>query len=77
MKNKWTRLSLCSFAIALAIFTFTYMLFHYLGPEGFGPVYQETPVKPFVTLLFGIWGVFFLFAAVMCVVVGTIFSNMK
>ena len=66
-------LGIISFIIALAIFAFTFYLYHYFGPDGFGTVYQETPVKPFVTLLFGIWGVCFLFASVMSFVVGLVF----
>ena len=74
MRKKWNRLAVCSFAIALVIFVFTYFLYHYFGPDGsFGSVYQETPVKPFVTLLFGIWGVTFLFSSVTSFLVGQIF----
>jgi hypothetical protein len=76
MKKKCTILSLCSFAIALAIYAFTYFLYHYLSPSGtFTPVFQETPAKPFVTLLFGIWGVTFHFASVMSLLIGKIFFS--
>ena len=76
MKKKWNVLAICSLFIAVAIFVLTYFLFHYLGADGsFTAVYQETPAKPFVTLLFGIWGVMFLFAAVISVVLGRIFSG--
>lgn len=74
MRKKCNALAICSLLIALAIFVFTYFLFHYLSPDGgFTAVLQETPAKPFVTLLFGIWGVTFLFAAVMSWLVGRIF----
>lgn len=75
-KKKWYTLGSWSFIISVAIFTFTYFMFHYLGPDGsFGHLYQEEPVKPFVTLLFGIWGVTFLFASVMSFLVGKIFFS--
>ena len=78
MKKKWNTLALCSFIIALAIFVFTYVLFHYMGPDGnFTPVYQEVAVKPFVTILFGRWGVMFLFSGVMSFLVGKIFFAKK
>ena len=74
MRKKCFILSICSFLIARAIFAFTFYLFHYAGVDGgFVREYQETMNKPFVTLLFGIWGVCFLFASVMSFVVGLIF----
>lgn len=78
MKKKCTILSICSFVIALAIYSFTYILFHYLRPEGgFSAVFQKKPAKPFVTLLFGIWGVMFHFASVMSLLIGKIFFSEK
>ena len=74
MKNKWNILAVCTFAIALGIFVLTYFLYHYMGPDGrFLPVPQSAPGKPFVTLLFGIWGVMFLFSSVISVLIGMIF----
>ena len=76
MKKKWNKLAVCSLVIALALFVFTYCLFHYMSPEGcFAAAYQITPVKPFVTLLFGVWGVMFLFAAVMSHLIACIFCG--
>ena len=77
MRKKWNILGMCSFVISLAIFVFTYFLYHYLGLDGFGTIYQPTPVKPFVTLLFGIWGVTFLFSSVMSLLVGIVFHSKK
>ena len=78
MRKKWNVLALSSFAIALAIFIFTFILFHYMSPAGgLSSVYQENPAKPFVTLLFGIWGVMFLFSSVMSFLVGQIFFSKK
>lgn len=78
MRKKWYSLSICSFIIALAIFVFSYFLYHYMGPDGkFISTYCETPEKPFVTLLFGIWGVTFLFSSVMSFLVANIFYPKK
>ena len=74
MRKKCNTLALWSFVIALVIYVFTYFLFHYLNADGcFTAVYQETVAKPFVTLLFGIWGVTFHFAGVMSLLIGRIF----
>lgn len=74
MRKKCYILTLWSFLIALAIYAFTYFLYHYLGSGGvFLPVCQDMPAKPFVTLLFGILGVCFHFAGVMCLPIGRIF----
>lgn len=78
MKKKCTALALWSFAIALAIYVFTYFVYHYMGPDGtWVTVFQEEPVKPFVTQLLGIWGVMFQFAGVMGLLVGRIFFSEK
>ena len=76
MRKKCNILALCSFVISIAIFVFTFYLYHYLGPDGiFEPICHGTPEKPFVTLLFGVWGVCFLFAGVMSWLVGMIFFS--
>ena len=67
-------MAIVCFAIALAIYAFTYYLYHYLGADGsFGTVYHSEPAKPLVTFYFGIWGVMHQFAAVVCLLVGLIF----
>ena len=74
MKRKCGILSAWCFVLSLAIFVFTYVLYHYMLPTGaFTPVWQSEPGKPFVTLLFGIWGVTFLFASVMSLLIGAVF----
>ena len=77
MKKKCHVLAICSFALALGIFLFSYMLYHYLTPDGFTAIRQATPAKPMVTWLFAIWGVHFLFAGVMSLLVGQIFFKEK
>ena len=74
MRKKCMILGVVSFVLALAIFVWTFYLYHYLSPEGvFTPMVREAPGKPFITYLFGIWGVTFLFASVMSVLIGLIF----
>ena len=74
MKKKLLRLSFWTFILALAIFVWTFFLFHYVTPEGtFSSVWQAEAQKPLVTLLFGIWGVMFLFSSVMSLLVAGIF----
>ena len=78
MRKKCNILGICSFGIALVIFVFTYFLYHHLSPDGiFAAIYQLKPVKPFITLLFGIWGVTFLFASVFSFLVGLVFFRKK
>ena len=78
MRKKCNILALCSLVIALGIFAFTFYLYHYCLPDGsFTNVYQTTPGKPWVTFLFGIWGVTFLFASVMSALIGRIFFKGK
>ena len=57
MRKKFNILSLCSFALALGIFAFSFYLYHFVTPDGaFTTIWQPEPGKPMVTLLFGIWG---------------------
>lgn len=78
MKKKCQTLAVWSFGLALGIFLFSYILYHYTLPGGaFTLVWQPEPGKPFVTLLFALWGVMFLFAGVMSLLVGRIFFPEK
>ena len=77
MKKKCNILAICSFVLALSIFLFSYLLYHYLGPDGFTAVYRSEPAKPMITWLFAIWGTHFLFAGVMSLLVGQIFFREK
>ena len=73
-KQKFYTLGAWSLRLALAIYILTFCLYHYLCPAGgFSNVFQTEAVKPFVTLLFGIWGVCFHLARVMCFLIGKIF----
>ena len=77
MKKKCKILAICSFALALTIFEFSYILYHHLGSNGFIAVFLTEPSKPMVTWLFAIWGTQFLFAGVMSLLVGRIFFKEK
>ncbi|MBR2028861.1 MAG: hypothetical protein IKA10_07760 [Oscillospiraceae bacterium] len=74
MKSKFKKLSLVSFIIAIVLFVFSFVLFHYLTPEGtFSSVWYAEANKPFVTFLFAIWGTLHLFAAVLNFLIALIF----
>ena len=77
MRKKCNILALCSFVLALAIFEFSYLLYHHLGPDGFTLQYLTEPSKPMVTWLFAIWGTQFLFAGFMSLLIGRIFFKEK
>ena len=78
MRKKCFILSAASLALALAIYAFTYCLYHYLSADGsFGAVFHEEPVKPLVTFYFGLWGVMHQFAAFTALLVGLIFGGKK
>ena len=77
VKKKCCRLAIVSFALALAIFLFSYILYHHLGPEGITVLRRSEPYKPMITWLFAIWGTQFLFAGVMSLLVGSIFFKEK
>jgi tryptophan-rich sensory protein len=72
MKKKFRKLSLVSLIIAIVLFVISYVMFHYLGPAGFSSLWRPEPGKPFVTFLFAVWGVCFLFGSVASVLVAEI-----
>ena len=78
MKKKCYILAVCCFVFALAIYFLTFYMYHYLEANClFGTVRHDTPVKPFITFLFGVWGVTFQFAGVMSLLIGKIFFSEK
>ena len=77
-KKNFRIFALASFAAALAIFVFTFRLYHYGTAElTFSDVWHAEPEKPFVTLLFGIWGTMFLFCSGASLMASFIFFNNK
>lgn len=65
MNKNLKTLSNHSFLWALCLYAFTYVTFHFITPEGsFTTMWQAQCGKPFIALLFGLWGTMFLFAGV-------------
>ena len=78
LKKKFRILSVVSLVLALAIFVFTFRMYHYGTADlTFTDIWHDEPEKPFITLLFGVWGTIFLFSSVMSLVVSIIFFNKK
>ena len=76
MRKKCLLFSAISFAMAVVICVCTYLLYHYLSPDGgFTTVFQTEPAKPLVTLYVGLWGILQYFAAVTSLLVGFIFFS--
>lgn len=74
MRKKLGRLSLCCFVLAVAIFVVAYVFYHYFTPEGvFTTVFQSSAGKPFVSILFGMLGVQFLFSGIISLIIRSIF----
>ncbi len=73
MKKKFRILSLCSFCVSVLIFIVSYYMYHYLTPNGFTSVWQAEAGKPFITELFAILGVLFLFGSIFSFIISVIF----
>lgn len=77
MRKKLNKLSGWSFVLAVVTFAINYVCFHFLTDAGFTTVWQPEAGKPFVTDLVGQLGVLFLFAGIMCLLIGKIFYPEK
>ena len=77
-RKKLNKLSLSCLFLALAIFAFSYFLYHYVT-KGFllSPVKLLKAEKPMVTLLFSILGTCFLFASIISAMIASIFYSDK
>jgi hypothetical protein len=73
MKKKFRKLSLALLISAVVTFIITYFIYHYLTPNGFVPVWQPEPCKPYVTFLFAILGVLLLLSSIETFFVSNIF----
>lgn len=74
MKEKFKRLSAWSYALAVAIFLLSFLVFHYITPEfTISPVFQKEAGKPMVTQLLSILGVLFLFSGILNQMIAVIF----
>ena len=76
MRKKCNILAAVTFVLSVAIFAFTFFVYHYIGPDlNILAEYQKTASQPFLALFFGVWGVLFLFASVMSLLIGKIFFD--
>jgi hypothetical protein len=57
------------------VFAINYFIFHFVTDEGISTVWQPEAGKPFVTDLVGSFGVLFLFASVMSLLIALIFFS--
>ena len=74
MKKRLTIFAICSFILALLIFIWSYVLYHYTLPTGgFTTQWQPAPAKPLVTELFAILGVGFLFCSLASLLARVVF----
>ena len=74
MKKKFQKLSLWSLVLALAIFVFSYFLYHYVLPDGtITTIFQKEVGKPLLTELFSILGTLFLFSSILSGMIAKIF----
>lgn len=78
MKRKLLILALCCFALALCFFLLAYFMFHYMTPDGaFTSTWHEEAGKPFVTMLVGVVGAFFLSDAIVISLSALLFGGMS
>jgi len=78
MKKKLNKLTLCSFLLAVLTFAATYLLCHYVTPEGqLTPVFREEAGKPMITLWLGQLGTMFLFSGIISLLITGIFRSQK
>jgi len=73
MKNQIK--AFCAAAIALAVLT--YFFFHYYTDAGFVSVKQSEPGKPFMSYMFGILTVLFLFSSLISSLIAVVFKDKK
>ena len=78
MKQKFQKLSLWSFVLAVILFVVAFILFHYMTPEmTFTMTFRKEPGKPLVTEMVAILGVLFLFSSILSGIIGKIFFSEK
>ena len=78
MKKKFMKLSGWSLVLALALFAWSFFLYHYTLPDGsFTTVFQQEAGKPMVTELWAILGVMFLFSSILSLMIARIFYSEK
>lgn len=74
-RRKWLKLSLITFLIALGVFAVAYFFFHFVTDTGITLAWQEEAGKPLVASMIANFGVLFLFASVMSLLVAFVFFD--
>ncbi len=75
MRKKLMLLSLICLIVSVIVLIIAYFFFHYVTDSGITLVKQEEAGKPFVTDLIGQFGVLFLFASVISLIIALIFTK--
>ena len=76
MKQKFRKLSLWSFVLAVILFAIAFVLFHYMTPEmTFTMTFRKEPGKPLVTEMVAMLGVLFLFSAILNAMIAKVFFS--
>lgn len=64
-----------TFGICIALGVMTYFFFHYYTDTGFVSVKQDEPGKPFMSYMFGVFTVLFLFTSVISLISAFVFKD--
>ena len=75
MRKKFLKLSLFTFIIALFVLAVAYFFFHFVTDTGITLTWHEEAGKPFVADLIGTFGVLFIFASVISLLIAFIFCE--
>lgn len=75
-KQNILKLSFTSFLIAIIVFVFDYLFYHFVTDDGISIFWHEEVGKPFITEIIGDFGVLFLFFSIITFLVACIcFKN--
>ena len=75
MRKKLFKLSWITLVIGLGLLAITYFFFHFVTDEGIALVWHPEAGKPFVTDMFGMLSVLFLFGSAMRTLIALIFKE--
>ena len=75
MRKKFLKLSVFTFIIALFVLAVAYFFFHFVTDAGITLTWHEEAGKPFVADLIGMFGVLFIFASVISLLIAFIFCE--
>lgn len=73
MRKKFLKLSLYSLIIAAIVLAVAFFFFHFVTDDGITLTWHEEAGKPFVSELIGTFGVLFLFASAISLLIALIF----